>query len=27
VLLEESRQGTEDGLAIYQFRLKMTPKG
>ena len=27
VLLEESRQATEEGLAIYQFRLKMTPKG
>ena len=27
VLLEESRQTTEDGLAIYQFRLRMAVKG
>lgn len=27
VLLEESRQSTEEGLAIYQFKLKMTVKG
>lgn len=27
VLLEESRQGTEDGLSIYQFRLKIAIKG
>jgi type IV pilus assembly protein PilN len=27
VLLEESRQATEEGLAIYQFKLKMTVKG
>ena len=27
VLLEESRQAMEEGLAIYQFKLKMTVKG
>jgi type IV pilus assembly protein PilN len=27
VLLEESRQSTEDGLGIYQFRLRITVKG
>lgn len=27
VLLEESRQGLEEGLAIYQFKLKMMVKG
>jgi type IV pilus assembly protein PilN len=26
VLLEESRQATEEGLAVYQFRLRMTVK-
>jgi type IV pilus assembly protein PilN len=27
VLLEESRQATEDGLGIYQFRLRIMVKG
>jgi type IV pilus assembly protein PilN len=27
VLLEESRQATEDGLGIYQFRLRLAVKG
>jgi len=27
VLLEESRQTTEDGLSVYQFKLRMTVKG
>ena len=27
VMLEESRQAPEEGLIIYQFRLKMSVKG
>jgi len=27
VMLEESRQSAEEGLVIYQFKLKMSVKG